>query len=332
LSIAIPLFLHVENSRAFALQLLQGIGGSSLTSEVIAFRRDGLDCRHGCAKPELADIPAGHFSSLLKHWRSVRRLTQIELAVDANVSAKHLCFLETGRSQPSREMVQLLCSALDLPLEERNALHVAAGFVPPYGDKGLAAENLQPVRQALDFILRQQEPYPGIVIDGHWDVRIRNQGSARLLKPFRDSYEMENGLADNAMHVVFHPKGLRQFMVELGRVRPAVDPDPASRCRARQPGGGAIARGNHGLSRTVGRMAAATPFAGVLAGHDDATRKGDYRLAFFSTFTTLAMPTDAALQQIKIECFFPADDATAEKARQWHFDQTQEIENATCPA
>ena len=109
------------------------------------------------------DIPAGHFSSLLKHWRNVRRLTQIELAADANVSARHLCFLETGRSQPSREMVQLLGSALDLPLEERNALHVAAGFVPPYGDKGLAAENLQPVRQALDFILRQQEPYPGIV-------------------------------------------------------------------------------------------------------------------------------------------------------------------------
>ena len=157
--------------------------------------------------------PAGHFSSLLKHWRNVRRLTQIELATDANVSAKHLCFLETGRSQPSREMVQLLGSALDLPLEERNALHVAAGFVPPYGDKGLAADNLQPVRQALDFMLRQQEPYPGIVVDGRWDVRMRNQGSARLLKTFRDSYEMESGLADNAMHVVFHPRGLRQFML-----------------------------------------------------------------------------------------------------------------------
>ncbi|TPQ37042.1 hypothetical protein C2U70_11640 [Bradyrhizobium guangdongense] len=89
------------------------------------------------------EVTSGHFSSLLKHWRNVRRLTQIELASDANVSARHLCFLETGRSQPSRDMVQLLGSVLDLPLEERNALHVAAGFVPPYGDKGLAAENLQ---------------------------------------------------------------------------------------------------------------------------------------------------------------------------------------------
>src|SRR4029078_2897112 len=154
------------------------------------------------------EIPAGQFSRLLKHWRVFRRLTQIELATDANVSARHLCFLETGRSQPSREMVQLLGSALDLPLEDRNELHVAAGFVPPYGDKGLAAENLQPVRQALDFMLKQQEPYPGIVIDGHWAVGMRTQGSARLLKPFRDLYEMENGIADNAMHVVFHPKGL----------------------------------------------------------------------------------------------------------------------------
>jgi transcriptional regulator with XRE-family HTH domain len=100
------------------------------------------------------DAATGHFSSLLKHWRNVRRLTQIELAGDADISARHLCFLETGRAQPSREMVQLLGSALNLPLEERNALHVAAGFVPPYGDQGLAADNLQHVRQAFDFIIR----------------------------------------------------------------------------------------------------------------------------------------------------------------------------------
>src|SRR3981189_1105087 len=124
------------------------------------------------------DVAVGHFSSLLKHWRNIRRLTQIELAGDANVSARHLGFLETGRAQRSREMVQLLGSALDLPLEERNALHVAAGFVPPYGDRGLAADHLQPVQQARAFILRQQEPYPGIVVDGHWDVRMRNQAAA----------------------------------------------------------------------------------------------------------------------------------------------------------
>ena len=274
----------------------------------------------------------GRFSSLLKHWRNVRRLTQIELAGDANVSARHLCFLETGRSQPSREMVQLLGSALDLPLEERNALHVAAGFVPPYGDKGLAAENLQPVRQALDFILRQQEPYPGIVIDGHWDVRIRNQASARLLKPFRDSYEMEAGLADNAMHVVFHPKGLRQFMVNwdefAGQLIQILHRD--------------VAQGSRAAAQLLDEIMAYPGMSAEwrLPRHASASSpvmtmqlaKGDFRLAFFSTFTTLAMPTDAALQQIKIECFFPADDATAEKARQLAFSQSLGDKNAASSA
>jgi transcriptional regulator with XRE-family HTH domain len=262
------------------------------------------------------DVANGHFSSLLKHWRNVRRLTQIELAVDANVSAKHLCFLETGRSQPSREMVQLLGSALDLPLEERNALHVAAGFVPPYGDKGLAADNLQPVQQALDFILRQQEPYPAIVIDGRWDIRMRNQGSARLLKPFRDSYEMAAGLADNAMHVVFHPKGLRQFIVNwdefAGQLIQILHRDVAQGSRAAAQLLGEI-MAYPGLSAEWRLPRQASASAPVMTMH---LAKGDFHLAFFSTFTTLAMPMDAALQQIKIECFFPADDATAEKARQ----------------
>ena len=261
------------------------------------------------------EAAVGHFSVLLKHWRNVRRLTQIELAGDANVSARHVCFLETGRAQPSREMVQLLGSALDLPLEERNALHVAAGFVPPYGDRGLAAENLQPVRQALDFILRQQEPYPGIVIDGRWDVRIRNQASKRLFAAFHESYEMDPGLADNAMHVVFHPGGLRQFIVNweefAGQMIQILHREVAQ-------GGGRVASqlldeimaypglpAEWRLPRT-----ASSPVMTMQL------RKGDFRLAFFSTLTTLAMPTDAALQKLKIECFYPVDDATAEKARE----------------
>jgi transcriptional regulator with XRE-family HTH domain len=262
------------------------------------------------------EAAAGHFSSLLKHWRNVRRLTQIELAGDANVSARHVCFLETGRAQPSREMVQLLGSALDLPLEERNALHVAAGFVPPYGDRGLAADNLQHVRQALDFILRQQEPYPGIVIDGHWDVRIRNQASARLFKPFHQAYDMESGIADNAMHVVFHPKGLRPFIVNwdefAGQMIQILHREVAQ-------GGGIAARlldeimtypGLPAEWRLPRNPAGSSPVMTMQL------QKGDFRLAFFSTFTTLAMPTDAALQKLKIECFYPADNATAAQARE----------------
>ena len=262
------------------------------------------------------DVATGHFSSLLKHWRNVRRLTQIELAGDANVSARHLCFLETGRAQPSREMVQLLGSALDLPLEECNALHVAAGFVPPYGDRGLAAENLQPVRQALDFILRQQEPYPGIVIDGRWDVRIRNQASRRLFKAFHQSYEMEADIAENAMHVVFHPKGLRQFITNwdefAGQMIQILHREVAQ--------GGRVAAQLLDEIMVYPGLPAEWKLPRNPAGSSPVMtmqlEKGDFRLAFFSTFTTLAMPTDAALQKLKIECFYPADSATAEKARE----------------
>ena len=261
-------------------------------------------------------ISTGHFSTLLKHWRNVRRLTQIELAGDANISARHLCFLETGRAQPSREMVQLLGSALDLPLEERNALHVAAGFVPPYGDRGLAADNLQHVRRAFDFILRQQEPYPAIVIDGHWDVRIRNEASARLFATFRMAFEMDSGLADNAMHVVFHPKGLRQFIVNwdefAGQMIQILHREVAQ--------GSRVAAQLLDEIMTYPGLPAEWRFPRDPAGSSPVMtmqlRKGDLGLAFFSTFTTLAMPTDAALQKLKIECFFPANGATAEKARE----------------
>ena len=262
------------------------------------------------------NVAVGYFSSLLKHWRNVRRLTQIELAGEANVSARHLCFLETGRAQPSREMVQLLGNALDLPLEERNALHVAAGFMPPYGDRGLAADNLQHVRQALDFILRQQEPYPGIVIDGRWDVRIRNKASGRVFKHFWDAYEMESGLANNAMHVVFHPKGLRQFIVNW-------DDFAGQRIQILHR---EVAQGSRIAAQLFDEIMAYPGLpsewrlprnpAGSSPVMTMQLRKGELRLAFFSTFTTLAMPTDAALQQLKIECFYPADGATAEKSRE----------------
>jgi len=261
-------------------------------------------------------VAVGHFSSLLRHWRYVRRLTQIELAGDANVSARHLCFLETGRAQPSREMVQLLGNALDLPLEERNALHVAAGFMPPYGDQGLAADNLQHVRQALDFILRQQEPYPGIVIDGRWDVRIRNEASGRVFKTFWEAYEMESDLADNAMHVVFHPKGLRQFIVNwdgfAGQLIQMLHREVAhgSRIAAQLIDEIMTYPGLPAEWRLPRNPASSSPVMTMQLA------KGDFRLAFFSTFTTLAMPTDAALQKLKIECFYPADSATAEKVRE----------------
>jgi len=212
-------------------------------------------------------------------------------------------------------MVQVLGVALDLSLEAQNALHLAAGFVPPFGDQGWAAVDLQHVRHALDFILNQQEPLPAIVIDGRWDVRIRNEASRRIFGIFQ-TYEMDKDLADNAMHVVFHPKGLRRFIVNwtdfAGRMVQILHRE--------------VAQG----SRTAAKLRdEILVYPGVPAGWKVPQsppssspvmtmqlRKDDLSLDFFSMFTTFAMPHEVALQQLKIECFYPANTATAAKVRQ----------------
>src|SRR5262245_2873291 len=123
--------------------------------------------------------PAPHlqFGRLLRHWRVTRRHSQLSLATEAGISARHVSFLETGRAQPSCEMVQLLAGMLDVPLAERNALLVAAGYAPVYSERPLAAPEFEHVRRALEFILRQQEPYPALVMDAHWNIVLRNEAS-----------------------------------------------------------------------------------------------------------------------------------------------------------
>jgi transcriptional regulator with XRE-family HTH domain len=264
--------------------------------------------------PRIEQLESNRFSHLLKHWRSVRRLSQLDLALQANVSARHISFLESGRSHPSRDMVGLLGTTLDLPLEERNSLHLAAGFVPPYGDDRRSIDSAPHVRQALDFILRQQEPYPAIVIDGHWDIQRRNLASGTMFADFHQSYRMEDGIARNAMHSVFHPRGLRPFIVNwdefAGEMIQILHREVAQGSRISAQLLDEIMV-YPGVSRH--RRPTAPPTASPVLTME--LRKGALRLCFFSTFTTFAMPADAALQQLKIECFYPADEATDRLAR-----------------
>ena len=261
------------------------------------------------------DAPSRDFGRLLRHWRLARRFSQLDLAGEASVSSRHLCFLENGRAQPSRDMVQILGTALDLPLEAQNDLHLAAGFVPPFGDQGWAAVDLEHVRDALDFILKQQEPLPAIVIDGKWDIRMRNESSRRIFGMFQKSYAMDRNLAQNAMHAVFHPKGLRPFIVNWA--------DFASRLMQ------ILHREAAQGSRTAAKLRdEILVYPGVPAGWKVPQsppsspvmtmqlRKDDLCLDFFSMFTTFAMPHEVALQQLKIECFYPANTATAAKVRE----------------
>src|ERR1700674_3155684 len=136
---------------------------------------------------QMTDIPrrrqvAPCFGDLLKHWRSARRMSQLELASEAEISARHLSFLETGRAQPSREMIHLLGSVLDIPLFDQNALLLAAGYAPRYAHRHIDAPEREQVRHALEYILKQQEPYPAIVIDEAWNIRMRNIASERIFR------------------------------------------------------------------------------------------------------------------------------------------------------
>src|SRR5262245_17355869 len=124
--------------------------------------------------------PIGSVGSLLHYWRKSRRLSQLDLALEAGISARHLSFLETGRAGPSRDMVLLLAGALDVPLRERNVLLLAAGFAPVYKETALEAPELESVRAALDAILGQQEPFPAVVMNRRWDVIASNVAASRF--------------------------------------------------------------------------------------------------------------------------------------------------------
>jgi transcriptional regulator with XRE-family HTH domain len=256
------------------------------------------------------------FGALLRHWRLARRMSQLALAVEAEVSARHVSFLETGRAQPSRDMVQLLASVLDVSLGDRNALLLAAGYAPAYAERTLEAPDLDGVRRALEFILRQHEPYPAIVLDGGWTVVMRNRAAQRIFPRFLDPGTLSRDLAVNAMHSVCHPDGMRRFIENWEEFagpliqtvhREAADGTNAPAARLRD-----ALLAYPGMPPKWKRADPRSPAPPLLTMR---LRRGDLSLAFFSTLTALATPRDVMLEQLRIECFYPADEATEKTAR-----------------
>jgi transcriptional regulator with XRE-family HTH domain len=245
-----------------------------------------------------------------------RGLSQLALAVDAAVSARHLSFVETGRAQPSREMVLLLTRALDVPLRDRNDLLSAAGYAPVYRATDLDAPALGQARRALEFVLRQQEPYPAILIDRHWDILQANGGTARLVELFLDpSATAELGL--NAMRLMFHPRGFRPHIVNWDAMAAAL-----IQWLQRDVLSGLADAETHrlldellaypGVPRHWRRLdldASTDPFLPI------EFRRDGVELRYFSMLTTLGTPHDITLQELRIESFFPADPATEDATR-----------------
>ncbi len=269
------------------------------------------------AETETASVSASSIGSLLQYWRKTRNLSQLALANAAEVSARHICFVETGRARPSREMVVLLSTVLDVPLRERNALLLAAGFAPVYGETKLNAAELRPVRAALDAILRQQEPFPAVVMSRHWDVLDTNAAGKRFFGFFLGARANE---PSNVLRLMFDPNGLRPYVTNWNAVAEAL----VARAHREAVGGVTDAVTRRLLDEILAypdvprRLLRPNLVAPLFPVVPVCFHKASQSFDFFSTVTTLGTPQDVTLQEIRIECFFPANAETEERARRAH--------------
>jgi len=255
-------------------------------------------------------VDQGSFGEQLKAWRGRRHMSQLDLALEAEISARHLSFVETGRSRPSREMVLRLAETLSLPLRNRNALLLAAGFAPAYRERGFDDPALGPAREAVQRILDGHVPYPALAVDRHWQMVAHNAVVPLLLGGVAPELLAPPA---NVLRLSLHPGGLAPRIVNLGEWK------------------------RHLLDRLAGQIAAsADPVLEALreelAGYPAPASKAPPieasailvplqlespagRLSFFSTTTVFGTPVEVTLSEIAIESFFPADPETAEALR-----------------
>ena len=266
------------------------------------------------ARSEAAVTNAARVGDLLREWRAARRLSQLDLALSADISTRHLSCVETGKAQPSRETITRLAEALDMPLRERNALLLAAGFAPQYPETALDTPALAQMQRAIAFILAQQEPYPAFLVNRQWDVLAANQAAARVNAFALGGRGSRHG---NMMRQFFDPDDLRgavgnweevagELIRHLHDHVAATPTDAAARDLLEEvlayPGVPARWR-LRDLSR------APSPLLTTVL------RRDGMELRFFSTITTFAMPRDVTLDELHIECCFPMDEATAALCR-----------------
>jgi transcriptional regulator with XRE-family HTH domain len=247
---------------------------------------------------------------LLREWRQRRRRSQMDLALDADVSTRHLSFVETGRARPSREMVLLLAELLEVPLRERNALLQAAGFAAVYPQHSLADPEMAAARQAVDAILAAHDPYPALAVDRHWTLVAANAATQRLMGGVVAPHLL--AAPANVLRASLHPEGLAPHIANL----------PVWR-------GHVLARLRQQIAATAdaGLVELARELAGYPGGVEHpgpgesglvvplVLRVGEAVLRLFGTVTVFGTPVDITLAELAVEQFYPADAASAEALR-----------------
>ena len=253
------------------------------------------------------------FRTFLRHWRTTRRLSQLALTEDAGISTRHLSFLETGRSLPSRDMVQRLAESLDLPSADRNVLLLSAGYAPTYPADDYATVEFEALERMLEFIHSQQKSIPALVIDEAWNIRMRNAAAASLFGKFRPFYRLPDSVADNALRILCHPDGLRQFMPNWTEyVEPFVKEINREASMEFCPDAERLRDALHSYPGI--REAADLPEEPTGTMQPLMTmqlQRKNTSLSFYTAFTTFVLPFPLKPRYVKVECLYPADPATA---------------------
>lgn len=244
---------------------------------------------------------------LLRHWRGMRGKSQLELAMDTGVSQKHVSFVETGRSRPSRQMVVDLSDALAVPLRDRDEILLAAGYAPAFQPSDTSALSPE-LDRALQRMLRQQEPYPALILDRYWNVVETNEAAPRFFEKFVDLQSIPR--PRNLLHLVFDPNGLRPFLIDFSEAARAL----LWRVR-REAIGGII---DYEIRKLLDDIAGYGVVPAEAIPEESAEtsvvplkfRVGQKIISMFSLVTTVGAPSTIAAEEMRLECMFPSDDAS----------------------
>lgn len=247
--------------------------------------------------------------TLIREWRQRRRMSQLDLALEAEISQRHLSFVESGRARPSREMVLRLAEHMEVPLRQRNRLLMAAGFAPSYGESELGDPRLKPALAAVELVLAGHEPYPAVAVDRHWNMALANAAIAPFLDGIAEASLLRPPV--NVLRLALHPAGLAPRIVNLGewrahligRLRQQIDATASPELEALE----------RELTAYPGRPVPAghihDPAAGIAVPMRIRTEAAV--LSFITTVTVFGTPLDVTLSELAIESFFPADEETA---------------------
>jgi transcriptional regulator with XRE-family HTH domain len=253
------------------------------------------------------------FGSILSEWRATRRLSQLDLALLTGVSQRHISFVESGRAQPSRDIVFKLADGLDLPLRARNDIFLAAGYAPAYPERQLDLTEMKSARDALELILTHHEPYPAIVTDANWNIVMQNGASTRIIASCLEAGAIRALSSDgqlNFMQLMFSANGLRPRILNWTQTRAALlkrlrresagNPNSISG-RLRQEFDGDVADPSNVVAFQDTPEDPLLSLELVVAGT---------KIRLFNTFMTFGTPQDVTLQELRIDMSFPADEAT----------------------